>query len=287
MNDAPPQPPIGSDAPAPARPGWRGKLHEIIFEADTPTGKFFDVALLIAIVLSVLAVILETVEALDREYHTLFIVVEWTFTILFTIEYGLRLVSVLRPMRYATSFFGVVDLLAILPAYIALLIPGTQSLMVIRALRILRVFRVFKLARYLSEAHSLAASVRAARAKIAVFLVIILITVVIMGAAMHLIEGSRPESKFTSIPVAMYWAVVTMTTVGYGDIVPQTPLGEFLAALMIIMGYCLIIVPTGIISAEFVHQSGGHKVSTQHCPHCSREGHERDAKFCKFCGGKL
>jgi len=266
---------------------WRQRLHEVIFEADTPGGKAFDIALLIAILLSVLAVMLESVASIGgagAPYHDALIVAEWVFTILFTIEYVLRLMCVLRPSRYALSFFGLVDLLAVVPTYIAFLIPGAQSLMVIRVLRLLRIFRVLKLARYLREADALSRAVHASRAKIAVFLMTILAIVVIMGAAMHLIEGE--EAGFTSIPQSMYWAVVTMTTVGYGDIAPMTPLGEFLAALMMLTGYCMIIVPTGIISAELTRGSP-RPVTTQHCAHCGFEGHDVDAAYCKRCGGRL
>jgi voltage-gated potassium channel len=269
---------------------WRVKLHEIIFEADTPAGKAFDVALLIAILVSMVTVSLETVEPIQRRYGEQLWALEWTITFLFTIEYVLRLVCVGNPARYAKSFFGVVDLLAILPTYLSILLPGSQSLVVIRSLRLLRIFRVFKLTHFLSEAANLRRAVWLARGKIVVFLTTVLIAVSIMGAAMYLVENlDGPSEQFTSIPMGMYWAVVTMTTVGYGDVVPETVLGKLLSAVLIILGYSLIIVPTGFVSAELV----GAKmvpygpVSTQTCPNCMQEGHDVDAAFCKVCGGRL
>jgi voltage-gated potassium channel len=263
---------------------WRQRLHEIIFEADTPVGKAFDVALLIAILLSVLSVSLETVDTIDARYHPLLESAEWLFTILFTIEYVLRLICVRKPRRYALSFYGIIDLVAVLPSYLTLFIPGAQQFMVIRALRLLRVFRIFKLGRYLTEASALRQAIWASRAKITVFLASILIIVLIMGAAMHLIEGG--ETGFDSIPQSMYWAIVTMTTVGYGDVAPLTPLGKALAAVVMVLGYSFIIVPTGIVSAELA-VAAMRPVSTQACPDCAREGHDVNAKHCKFCGAEL
>ncbi|MCB9557364.1 MAG: ion transporter [Deltaproteobacteria bacterium] len=268
---------------APPTPRWRERLHIVIFEADTAGGKAFDVALLIAIVASVLCVLLESVATIDRQYRQALILAEWVFTVLFTIEYILRLLSVGKPWRYALSFLGVVDLLAILPTYISLLLPGSQSLVVVRALRLLRVFRIFKLRRFLAEAEALKRALLNSRAKITVFLSSVLVCVVITGAAMHLIEGSK--SGFTSIPQSMYWAIVTMTTVGYGDIAPVTPLGKGMAALIMVFGYSMIVVPTGIISAEIA--SANARISTQACPECSREGHDANAVHCKFCGARL
>jgi len=263
---------------------WRARLHELIFEADTSAGKAFDVGLLLAIFVSVLAVMLESVESIDQTYHTALVASEWFFTILFSCEYLLRLICVRKPLRYSFSFFGIVDLLAVLPTYLSLVLPGSQSLMVIRALRLLRVFRVFKLTRFLSEASELRGAVWASRAKIAVFLSTVLISVMIMGSLIHLVEP--PESGFTSIPQSVYWAIVTMTTVGYGDVAPTTPLGQTLAAVMMILGYCLIIVPTGIISSQ-LSQSPNKPVTTQSCPNCLLEGHDVDASYCKQCGNKL
>jgi voltage-gated potassium channel len=267
----------------PPAPGWRRRLHEIIFEADTPAGRAFDVALLVAILLSVLAVLLESMAALRQDYGGVLRAVEWTFTGLFTIEYTLRLVSVTRPARYAFSFFGLVDLLAILPTYLALAVPAAQSLMVIRAIRLLRVFRILKLARFLEDADLLIRALTASRRKITLFLGGLVTIALIMGTLMYLIEGE--EHGFTSIPRSMYWAVVTMTTVGYGDIVPQTTLGRILAAAVMILGYSIIAVPTGIVSVELARVS--RPVSTQACPACGRQGHDADARHCKHCGAAL
>lgn len=266
------------------RAAWRKRLHEIVFEADTPAGRAFDVALVVLILAAVLCVMLETVSSLPPAVHEGLVVAEWAFTILFTIEYAARLLCVGRPLRYATSFLGIVDLLAVLPTYLSLLFPGSQTLLVIRALRLLRIFRVLKLGRYLSEAAALRAALLASRAKITVFLATVLVVVAILGAAMYLVEG--PAHGFSSIPMAMYWAIVTMTTVGYGDISPGTPLGQILASLLMVLGYSMIIVPTGIVSAE-LSQRYRAPVSTQACPECSREGHDADARHCKFCGARL
>lgn len=265
-------------------PTWRERLHEVIFEADTRAGKAFDVALLAAIGLSVLAVVLESVEAVRRRHGPALRATEWFFTILFTVEYVLRLVSVRRPMRYATSFLGVIDLLAVVPTYLSLVVAGAQSLLVIRALRLLRIFRVFKITRYLTEVTALVRAVRASAAKIIVFLFTVMTVVLIMGAVMYVVEGEA--SGFTSIPQGIYWAIVTVTTVGYGDLAPQTLLGRTVAAAAMVLGYSLIIIPTGIFSMELV-QAARRPASTQHCPDCSREGHDADAVYCKFCGVKL
>jgi len=264
---------------------WRERCYEIIFEADTPAGKLFDVALLVAILLSVLVVMLESVESIRDDHGKALVAAEWFFTILFTIEYAMRLICAPRPLRYARSFFGIVDLLAILPTYFVVLLPGAHRLTVVRALRLLRAFRIFKLAHMLHEATTLRRAVWASRSKIAVFLTFVVIVVVIFGSAMHLIEG--PESGFTSIPQSMYWAIVTMTTVGYGDIAPETPLGKALAAAIMMLGYCMIIVPTGIVSAELAGAAIRKPLTTQVCPECMAEGHDTDAKHCKFCGGRL
>lgn len=268
------------DAPT----GWRAHLHEIIFEADTPAGKAFDVALLWAILLSILAVMLESVASIRAQRGDELRAVEWFFTLLFTAEYGLRLASVQRPLQYARSFFGIVDLLAILPTYLSLLLPGAHSLLVIRTLRLLRIFRVLKLARYVVEADTLLRALRASRPKIIVFLWSVLSIVVVIGALMYLIEGE--ENGFTSIPTAIYWAVVTMTTVGYGDIAPRTVAGQLLATLLMVTGYAIIAIPTGIVTVEL---AGAQRqaVSTQACPSCSAEGHDVDARHCKRCGTRL
>ncbi len=262
----------------------KSKLHEIIFEADTPAGKLFDIALIIAILLSVGAVMLDSIKSINNQYGSLLHIAEWIFTILFTIEYILRLLSVGRPMKYAKSFFGVIDLLAFLPTYLSVLIPGSQLFLVIRVLRVLRIFRVLKLLPYLIEAQLLMKALAASRRKITVFLFTVLLAVIIMGSLMYIIEGE--ENGFTSIPLSIYWSIVTLTTVGYGDLSPQTPLGQMLASVIMIFGYGLIAVPTGIVSVEIIRSSSA-KISTQACLECSAEGHDSDAKYCKFCGADL
>jgi voltage-gated potassium channel len=273
-----------ANASATTPAAWRARLHEIVFEAETPAGRVFDVGLVLAILAAVACAMLETVQGLPHSARSALFVAEWVFTALFSVEYIVRLLCVGRPLRYATSFFGLVDLCAILPSYLSLLLPGAQSLLVIRSLRLLRIFRVLKLGRYLSEARALRVALLASRAKITVFFASVLVIVSIVGAAMYLIEG--PENGFTSIPMAMYWAIVTMTTVGYGDISPRTPLGQLLAALLMVTGYSMLIVPTGIVSAEMA-QRAIRPVSTQACPTCSREGHDVDASHCKWCGAQL
>jgi len=262
---------------------WRSRLHEIIFEADTPVGKFFDLVLILSILLSVLVVMLDSITRLNLRYGQLFLGIEWFFTLLFTVEYLLRLACVGRPLKYATSFYGIVDLLSILPTYLSLLLPGSQYLLSIRILRVLRIFRILKLATYVSEANLLARSLKASGRKIAIFLYTVLALVVIIGSAMYLVEGA--QSGFTSIPRSIYWAIVTLTTVGYGDISPQTSLGQFLASGVMILGYSIIAVPTGIFTAEI--SKSMRMVSTQACPECSAEGHDQNAVHCKFCGAKL
>ena len=264
--------------------GWRARLHEIIFEADTPVGRAFDLALLLAIILSVIAVCLESVAEIRVRYGMWLRAAEWVFTLLFTFEYVLRLMSVNRPLRYARSFFGVVDLLAILPTYLSLVVAGSQSLLVIRALRLLRVFRVLKLAHFVREAQVLAAAIRASVRKIIVFVGTVLTLVLIIGALMYLIEGDG--NGFTSIPQSIYWAIVTLTTVGYGDIAPQTVPGRLLASLVMIMGYGIIAVPTGIVTVSLVG-AARKEASTQVCQECSAEGHDPDAAYCKYCGSHL
>lgn len=263
------------------RAPWRDTIHEVIFEADTPTGKIFDEALITLIVLSVLAVMLESVDSINEQYGALIRVAEWFFTIAFTVEYVLRLISVDYPLKYARSFFGVVDLLAIIPTYLSLLIPGTQFLLVIRLLRILRVFRVLKLAKYIAEADVLTQALRASRRKITIFLFTVVTLAVILGSLMYFIESD--EDGFTSIPRSVYWAIVTLTTVGYGDISPQTPLGQALASVVMILGYGILAVPTGIVSVE-IARADIDLTSTRSCHACSLEGHDRNAKHCKHCG---
>ncbi|MCH7678531.1 ion transporter [candidate division KSB1 bacterium] len=264
----------------------RRRLHEIIFEADTPAGKRFDVLLIVSIVLSVTAVMLDSVQSVRNEYGGIFFFFEWGFTLLFTAEYFLRLYCVGRPRLYATSFYGVVDLLAILPTYISLILPGSQFLLVIRILRVLRIFRVFKLVQYLGEVDFLLKALRASGRKIAVFLFTVLTLVTIFGSLMYIIEDAK--NGFTSIPRSIYWAIVTLTTVGYGDITPRTEIGQALAAMIMIFGYAIIAVPTGIVTVEMAQAfKEKETISTQSCPQCSAEGHDSDAKFCKFCGSAL
>jgi voltage-gated potassium channel len=268
----------------PGAPRWRRRLHEIIFEADTAGGKAFDTLLILSILLSVAAVMADSVVTIRAAHGPLLLAAEWFFTLLFSVEYLLRLVCVDRPLRYATSFYGIVDLLAVVPTYVSLLLPGSQYLLVIRILRILRIFRVFKLVQFLGEAQLLVRALRASARKIAVFLFAVLTLVIIFGALMYLIEG---ESRgFTSIPRSIYWTIVTLTTVGYGDISPQTAAGQVLASLIMICGYGIIAVPTGIVTVE-MGRTFSRPVSTQACPSCAAEGHDSDARFCKACGAPL
>jgi voltage-gated potassium channel len=260
------------------------KLYIIIFQADTPAGKWFDVMLIVCILLSVIAVMLDSVNSVNRTHSTLLYSVEWFFTVLFTIEYILRLACVRTPMKYATSFFGIVDLLAVLPTYLSLVIPGSQYLIVIRVLRVLRIFRVLKLVQYIREANLLLKALRASGRKITVFLFTVLTLVIIFGSLMYLIEGG--ENGFTSIPQSVYWAIVTLTTVGYGDISPQTGMGQALAALIMIIGYSIIAVPTGIITVE-IARAAQRENTHDVCPSCGAENHDNDAAYCKYCGKKL
>lgn len=264
------------------------RIHEIIFEADTQAGKTFDIALLIFIGLSIVVVALETVEPINARFEKLFFYLEWGLTILFTLEYFLRIYSIGKPWKYILSFYGIVDLLSILPTYLSLFISGSHYLVTIRALRFLRVFRVLKLGNYLKESHILITAIQNSRTKIIVFLGTVLTVVLIIGSAMYLIEG-QAGSGFTSIPRSIYWAIVTITTVGYGDIAPITPLGQFFSAILMILGYGVIAVPTGIVSVEIAQaqEKVDRKLNTQSCPSCSREGHDTDAEYCKFCGSQL
>jgi voltage-gated potassium channel len=263
---------------------FRTEIYEIIFESDTPAGKYFDIALFILIIISVVVVILESIDSLQSNYHFLFRTIEWVITILFLIEYVLRIYTVNKPIYYILSFYGIIDLLAILPSFLAFFITGGQALVVVRALRLLRVFRIFKLGSVLAQGNIIMASINQSRTKIGVFLYFIVIAVTIIGALMYVIEGSTNEG-FDSIPTSIYWAIVTLTTVGYGDITPLTNFGKLISALVMILGYAVIAVPTGIVTASMISLS--RKVSGQACPHCSKEGHETDARYCKYCGGEL
>lgn len=262
---------------------FRLRLYEIIFEADTPEGRSFDIALLVAIVLSVIAVSLDSVADIRMRYGGWLNAVEWFFTILFTIEYVLRLWTVQRPMAFVFSPFGIIDLLAIMPNYLSLIFPGMEFLVVIRVLRILRIFRIFKLAHFLREGNRLTRALYASRVKIMVFLLFILLVTTVFGTLIYVIEYQHND-QFSNIPSSIYWAIVTLTTVGYGDISPVTDLGRMLAALVMMLGYSILAVPTGIVTAEIIRQKDLPPVSTQVCPHCAREGHDFDAVYCKYCG---
>jgi len=280
---------------------WKSKLHEIIYEADTPAGKLFDVVLLIAILASIILVMLESINSFDEKYHVFLNISEWIITILFSIEYIARIITVKKPLKYITSFYGIIDLLSTIPKYLSLSIvfDGGHALASLRALRLLRVFRILKLARYLGASNQLTSAIKASRAKIAVFLFAVVIAAIIFGTIMYLVEGE--ENGFTNIPKSVYWCIVTLTTVGFGDIAPQTPLGQFIASLIMILGYGIIAVPTGIVSAEYTkasetkgkisdeehEQLKSVTLNTQCCVNCLTEKHQDDAEFCHKCGCKL
>ena len=263
---------------------WRARLHTVIFEADTTAGKRFDVALLWAILLSVGAVLVESVASVRDTYGAELRTLEFVFTGLFTVEYILRLLAVKRPLKYAFSFYGLVDLLSILPTFVEVLLPGAASLRVVRMLRLLRVFRVLKLVGFLREAQILKDALWSSRRKIVVFLSAVMVLVTLLGTVVYIIEDAA--AGFTSIPRSIYWAIVTVTTVGYGDIAPQTVLGQLIASLMMILGYAILAVPTGIVGAE-IARSTRVASNTQACPGCGTEGHDDDARFCKHCGTAL
>ena len=263
-------------------PLWKKKLHDIIYEADTKEGKWFDLILILAILASIIFVMLESVESFDSKYHNFLNIAEWVITILFTIEYFARIISIKKPATYIFSFYGVVDFLATIPKYLSLIFGGTHALVALRALRLLRVFRILKLARYLGASKTLVTALKASRIKIAVFLFSVLVLTIILGTVMYLIEG--PPNGFTSIPRSMYWAIVTLTTVGYGDIAPHTPFGQFIASIVMILGYGIIAVPTGIVTSEIAKSEIQHHNNTQHCSNCNEDKHANNAKFCHKCG---
>jgi voltage-gated potassium channel len=265
---------------------WKDKLHEIIYEADTKTGKLFDVLLLVAISASIAFVMLESVPAINAEYHVFFNVAEWTITLLFTIEYILRIVSIKKPKEYIFSYYGIIDFLATIPKYLSLFLGGTHALLVLRALRLLRVFRILKITRYIGESNKLAKALKSSRPKIVVFLFAVLVISIILGTVMYLVEANA-GSGFTSIPRSVYWTIVTLTTVGYGDITPLTTLGQFIASIVMILGYGIIAVPTGIVSAEYTSQAKNITTNTTACRNCSAENHNDSAKFCSACGEKI
>jgi len=264
--------------------GWRRRLHEVVFQSDTKAGRAFDIALIWAILGSVAVVMAESMASVRARYGHSLHAAEWAFTILFTVEYVVRLVSVRRPKRYALSFFGLIDLLAIAPTYISLLVPGAQALLVIRVLRVLRVFRVLKLTEYLRESRVLSDALWAGRRKVFVFLLGVVTLLTVIGSLMYVIEGE--ENGFVDIPTSIYWAVVTVTTVGYGDISPRTPLGRVVASAAMILGYCIIAVPTGIVTAELA-RGGRAAPNPAVCPACQAAGHDADATHCKRCGAAL
>jgi voltage-gated potassium channel len=266
--------------------GWRAKIHEVIYGTHTPAGKLFDIILLFAILYSIIIVMLESVKSYDEKYHDFFNISEWVITILFTIEYILRIVSVSRPKKYIFSFYGIVDLLSTLPKYLSYFILDTQFLSVFRALRLLRIFRILKLIRFVGESNNLIRALKNSRSKIFIFIFFVLIISVILGTIMYLIEG--PDNGFKSIPQSIYWCIVTLTTVGFGDITPQTPLGQMLATIIMIIGYGIIAVPTGIISAEYT--STKNKTANNldsSCGNCGADIIFSDANFCRKCGHKL
>ena len=264
---------------------WRENLNEVIFGSETTTGRCFDVILIIMIVLSTLVVMLDSVEEFQNQHAELFDFLEWFFTVLFSLEYLLRLLCVRQPWLYVRSFYGIVDLLSILPNYIGLVFPGAQYTMVVRILRLLRIFRVLKLSAYLNEANFLMTALINSRSKIMVFLYAVLTLIVIFGALMYVIEGK--DAGFTSIPQGMYWAIVTLTTVGYGDIAPNTTLGQITASIIMIMGYGIIAVPTGIYGSELMKTVKSHNINNEACPNCGAIGHDTDAQYCKYCGQSL
>lgn len=269
--------------------GWKHKLHEVIYEADTPMGKWFDITLFILIIVSVIVVMLESVKDIEVRYHAILLGLEWIITIFFTIEYIARVISIKKPFKYIFSFYGVIDFISTIPLYLSYIFVGSQVLLAVRAFRLLRVFRVLKLVQFLGEASQLTNALKASRAKIAVFIYTVLILAVIMGTLMYYIEDDA--AGFTSIPRSIYWAIVTLTTVGYGDIAPQTSFGQLIATIVMILGYGIIAVPTGIVTSEFTKQGSIKEdeihLNTQACPSCTSEGHRDDATHCFNCGSEL
>lgn len=271
--------------------GWKNTIHEVIYEADTPLGKLFDIVLIFLIVLSVILVMLESVKEVDQHYHRILLTLEWVVTIFFTLEYIARLISIRKPWKYVFSLYGIIDFVSTIPLYLSYILAGSQVLLAVRAFRLLRIFRILKLVKFMGEASQLKAALKASRAKIAVFIYVVLILSVMMGTLMYLIESD--EAGFTSIPRSIYWTIVTLTTVGYGDIAPQTNVGQLLATIIMILGYGIIAVPTGIVTVEFSKHAKGAKgkslvhTNTQACPSCSAEGHRDDATNCYKCGELL
>lgn len=258
-------------------------LHEIIYEADTKAGKLFDIILLITILASIVFVMLESVQSINDKYGDFLNIAEWIITILFSIEYVLRIVTIKKPWKYIFSFFGIIDFLSTIPKYVSLILIGSHNIAALRALRLLRVFRILKVTRYIGESNRLLVALKSSRPKIAVFLFFVLILCIILGTVMYMVEGS--ENGFTSIPRSVYWAIVTLTTVGYGDIAPGTPLGQLIASAIMILGYAIIAIPTGIVGSEIMKSKI--QTSTQACPSCMRDNHNDTAIYCYHCGDKL
>jgi voltage-gated potassium channel len=266
---------------------WKDKLHEIIYEADTPAGKLFDVILLIVILLSVVLVMLESIGSIESKYANILDISEWLITILFSVEYIARIISVKSPKSYVFSFYGIIDFLSIIPKYISLFIIGTNSLLALRALRLLRVFRILKLTRFIGESANFGKALKRSRAKIAVFITFVIVLCIILGTIMYLVENEH-DSGFTSIPRSVYWAIVTLTTVGYGDIAPITSLGQFIASMIMILGYGIIAIPTGIVTSEMTkNEKDLIPNNTQNCTNCSEDYHQDNAKFCHKCGNNI
>ncbi len=269
--------------------GWRRRWFDIIYRHDTTPSRNFDLLLVAAILASVAVILVDSVPALHSRYAGALYVLEWGFTVLFTAEYALRLATVQRPLRYALSFWGVIDLLSILPTYISFLLPGAQTLLVVRVLRVLRLFRILKLTRYVEESSLLVDALWRSRRKVFVFLFTVITLVVIFGALMYVVEG--PANGFTNIPTAMYWAVVTMATVGFGDIAPLTPLGRAITSVLILIGYSIIAVPTGIYTAELANSlrdaDRSRAPDRRTCARCGLHGHDRNAGYCRGCGQAL
>jgi voltage-gated potassium channel len=263
----------------------RARLHEIIYESNTAAGKAFDVTLLILIVASTIVVMLDSMQSWHDEYGNVFTIMEWGFTFLFTLEYLLRLISLKKPVRYIFSFLGIIDLLSIIPSYLSVFYAGAQSLLVLRTLRLVRIFRIFKLTHFLSEMQFLVGAIKGSLRKISIFILVVLALVIILGSVMYLIE--KGQNGFASIPDSIYWAIVTITTVGYGDISPVTPAGKFVASFIMLMGYGIIAVPTGIITTEMTMALRRREDKHETCPGCGKEGHDKDAKHCKYCGALL
>ncbi len=263
----------------------RRRLHEIIYEADTPEGKLFDILLLFLIIISIVAVMLESVAGIKFKYGNTLEIIEWILTIFFTLEYIGRIISVRRPLKYILSFYGIIDLLATLPSYIDLLFPGLHFLLSLRAVRLLRVFRILKLVNFVGAGNSLILALKKSRTKIAVFLYTVVVMCIILGTIMYMVEG--PENGFSSIPISIYWTIVTLTTVGFGDITPQTALGQFISVIIMILGYGIIAVPTGLVTAQLMSNDNDVADNTQVCPNCAKENHRNDAEFCYHCGSHL